>query len=131
MQVPSLARELRPHMLLGNEAHVSQLLSLRALEPVLPDKRSPRAAKKEPAQTTKQKKPSSEQRVEWWLPGTVRWGNGEMLAKGCKLPVVSQSKDLMCSMTVTVNNTVQCCVIHLKVPKRVKSPHHKDEMLIM
>ena len=54
-----------------------------------------------------------------------------MLAKGCKLPVMSQSKDLMCNMTIPVNNTVQYCVIHLKVPKRVKSPHHKNEMLIM
>lgn len=109
---------------------MSQLLNLHALEPVLPN-REAHVLQKRPSTNhhTKEAQLRAERRVVG--ARTVRWGDGERSAKGYKLPVMSQSTDLMCSLTITVNSTVLCCVIHLEVPKRVRCPHHKNEMVIM
>ena len=112
MQVRSLVRELRTHMLLGNEAHVSQL-NLRALEPVLPN-REAHVLQQRPRANNRTKEAQLRTESRMVVARDCRWGNGERLAKGCKLPVMSQSRDLMCSVMITVNNTVQCCVTHLK-----------------
>ena len=116
-------------MLLGNEAHVSQL-NLRALEPVLPN-REAHVLQQRPSTHNRTKEAQLRTERRMVVARDCRWGNGERLAKGYKPPVMSQSKDLICSMTITVNSTVQCCVIHLDVPKTVKCPHHKNEMVIM
>ena len=58
-------------------------------------------------------------------------GNGEILVKGYKLPVIrlTGSGDLMCSLLIIANNTE----IHLKFATRVnlKCSHYRNERVIM
>ena len=51
---------------------------------------------------------SEKQRVEWLLPGVGGEGNGEILVKGYKLPVIrcTSSGALMYSMVIIANKTV-------------------------
>ena len=55
------------------------------------------------------KKPITETgRAEWWSPGAEGWGNGEILVKEHKLPVIrlTCSGNLTYSVVIIVNNTV-------------------------
>ena len=66
----------------------------------------------------KQQQIQYNQRLEWWLPGTGRWGNRGAIAQGNKQPVLRwiNSKNLVYSMVIIVN---KYSIIYLKVAEKV------------